>query len=432
MARFSSDLGAQRFPTRVDASKAAAAGAQSVAGAGTFLLPTPLRSPREGSAAPAGFRHRHSHSFSDFQESLDGAYDDSPRVPHPSTVAAASADAAATSGAVSALRLNAPPAAAARNSGPPTTAASAAASSSAVAAAVTSPTDMPPGRSRSHGSDTMARRRLTRHRRTQSVEAVMEYYGVTEQALTLNPTGTPMGQAQVSSVKRVTSTGQVRSVKQAASMTPSSSSPFPRVYRAVQSPHGLRRARSAGKQSLRDAATCFLKLPCSGPSPASSVSSPLKPLSVKQSPRDAAEFSLKSPCSRPSLPSSASSFPSKPLSVKQSPHDAAACALKSPCSSFSPPCPASSAFSSLSEPLSPPHLSTPPLSPPPLSPPPLSAPPLSAPPLSAPPLSPPPLSPPPLSPTPLSPPPLSPPPLSPPLSSQPLTLMHPSAGHEQE
>ncbi|CAI5942830.1 unnamed protein product [Closterium sp. NIES-64] len=390
MARFSSDLGAQRFPTRVDASKAAAAGAQSVAGAGTFLLPTPLRSPREGSAAPAGFRHRHCHSFSDFQESLDGAYDDSPRVPHPSTVAAASADAAATSGAVSALRLNAPPAAAARSSGPPTTAASAAASSSAVAAAVTSPTDMPPGRSRSHGSDTMARRRLTRHRRTQSVEAVMEYYGVTEQALTLNPTGTPMGQAQ--------------------------------------SPHGLRRARSTGKQSLRDAATCFLKLPCSGPSPASSVSSPLKPLSVKQSPRDAAEFSLKSPCSRPSLPSSASSFPSKPLSVKQSPHDAAACALKSPCSSFSPPCPASSAFSSLSEPLSPPHLSTPPLSPPPLSPPPLSPPPLSAPPLSAPPLSPPPLSPPPLSPTPLSPPPLSPPPLSPPLSSQPLTLI---ASHQR-
>ncbi|CAI5522460.1 unnamed protein product [Closterium sp. Naga37s-1] len=312
MARFSSDLGAQRFPTRVDALKATAIGAHSIAGAGTFIRPTPPRSPREGSAAPGRLRHRHLHSFSDLQESLDGAYDgdigDSPSVPRPSTVAAASADAAATSGAVSALRLNASPAAAARNSVPPAAASASAASASAVA---TSPTEaMPPGRSRSHGSDTMGRRRLTRHRRTQSVEAVMEYYGLTEQALTLTPMGTPMGTpvVQASSVKRVTSTGQVRSVKQAASMTPSSSSPFPRVYMAVQSPHGLRRARSAGKQSPREPATCFLKLPCSGPSPASSVSSsPLKPLSVKQSPRDAAEFSLKSPCSRPSPPSSASS-----------------------------------------------------------------------------------------------------------------------------
>ncbi|CAI7857475.1 unnamed protein product [Closterium sp. NIES-54] len=330
MARFSSDPGAQKFLTLVDASKATAAGAQSVTGAGTFLRPTPPRSSREGSAAPAGgFRHRHWHSFSDFQDSLDGAYDgdigDSPCAPHPSTVAAASADAAATSGDVSSLRLNAPPAAAARNSVPP-----AAASASAVA---TSPTEaMRPGRSRSHGSDTMARRRLTRHRRTQSVEAVMEYYGVTEQALTL----TPMGQVQ--------------------------------------------------------ATTCFLKLPCSGPSPASSVSSsPSKPLSVEQSPCDAAACSLKAPCSRPSPPSSASSFPSKPLSGKQSFHDAATCSLKSPCSRFSPPSPTSSAFSSPSEPLSPPHLSPPPLSSPSLSPPPLS-PPLSPPPLSPLPLSSPPLT----------------------------------------
>ncbi|CAI5506205.1 unnamed protein product [Closterium sp. Naga37s-1] len=307
MARFSSDLGAQRFPTRVDhASKATAVGAHSIAGAGTFIRPTPPRSPWEGSAAPGRLRHRHWHSFSDLQESLDGAYDgdigDSPSVSRPSTVAAASADAAATSGAV--LAFNASPVAAARNSVPPAAASASAASASAVA---TSPTEaMPPGRSQSHGSDTMGRRRLNRHRRTQSVEAVMEYYGLTEQALTLTPMGTPVGQA--SSVKRVTSTGQVRSVKQAASMTPSSSSPFPRVYMAVQSPHGLRRARSAGKQSPREPATCFLKLPCSGPSPASSVSSsPLKPLSVKQSPCDAAEFSLKSPCSRPSPPSSASS-----------------------------------------------------------------------------------------------------------------------------
>ncbi|CAI7731647.1 unnamed protein product [Closterium sp. NIES-53] len=376
MARFSSDPGAQKFLTLVDASKATAAGAQSVTGAGTFLRPTPPRSSREGSAAPAGgFRHRHWHSFSDFQDSLDGAYDgdigDSPCAPHPSTVAAASADAAATSGDVSSLRLNAPPAAAARNSVPP-----AAASASAVA---TSPTEaMRPGRSRSHGSDTMARRRLTRHRRTQSVEAVMEYYGVTEQALTL----TPMGQVQASSVKQATFTGQASSVKQSASVTPPSSSPFPRAYMAVQSPHGLRRARSAGKQSPREPATCFLKLPCSGPSPASSVSSsPSKPLSVEQSPCDAAACSLKAPCSRPSPPSSASSFPSKPLSGKQSFHDAATCSLKSPCSRFSPPSPTSSAFSSPSEPLSPPHLSPPPLSSPSLSPPPLS-PPLSPPPLS--------------------------------------------------
>ncbi|CAI5508407.1 unnamed protein product [Closterium sp. Naga37s-1] len=227
MARFSSDPGAQKFPTLVDASKATAAGAQSVTGAGTFLRPTPPRSSREGSAAPAGgFRHRHWHSFSDFQDSLDGAYDgdigDSPCAPRPSTVAAASADAAATSGDVSSLRLNAPPAAAALNSVPP-----AAASASAVA---TSPTEaMRPGRSRSHGSDTMARRRLARHRRTQSLEAVMEYYGVTEQALTL----TPMGQVQASSVKQATFTGQASSVKQSASMTPPSSSPFPRAYMAV-------------------------------------------------------------------------------------------------------------------------------------------------------------------------------------------------------
>ncbi|CAI7806529.1 unnamed protein product [Closterium sp. NIES-53] len=256
MARFVSDPGALKSQPRVDASTAAAPAdvAPAVAGAGTFLRPTPPRSPREGPSATLGFRHRRWHSFSGFQEisgecgvcgtpeSLDGAYIYyPPRVLRPSTVTAAAASAAA---AVSSSRLPTPAVAAQYPVLP-----------AATAAATTSP---PPAEamwppSQSHGSETLARRRLARHRRTRSVEAVME---------------------------RSEMAGQSTSMGQASAMAPSCSMPFPRAFMAVQSPHGLRRARSAGKQSPCEAGTSFPKSPRSGPSSSSSASSsPSTPLS---------------------------------------------------------------------------------------------------------------------------------------------------------
>ncbi|CAI5495788.1 unnamed protein product [Closterium sp. Naga37s-1] len=145
MPRFSSDPGAQKSPERVDASFPAADAQAAAAGAGTFLRPTPPRSPREASSAALGFRHRRWHSFSGFQElpgecgvcgtpeSVDGAYDGDitsypPRAPCPSTVAVAAASAATAAAAAASSSPIPTPAVAAQYSVPPAAAAAAATS----------------------------------------------------------------------------------------------------------------------------------------------------------------------------------------------------------------------------------------------------------------------------------------------------------------
>ncbi|CAI7857474.1 unnamed protein product [Closterium sp. NIES-54] len=323
MARFAGESGMRPFlSTDGDAASTASGDAASDAindavsdaGAETFLFPTPPRSPREGSRAALGFRHRRRwNSFSgaqelpggcgvcDAPESLDGATNGDIAYYGASTngvtrISGGEENTRSAEERCDLTRLPRP--SAAHYSAPP------AAAAAVAAAGATSPlpaeslrrSDQIYGsksnamwpRSQSHsavvgrrdpsdGSDTMGGRRLGRHRRIRSVEAIMEASGVAGQATTTVP---PL-------------------------------SPFPRVYLAVQSPHGLRRESSVEKQSQSPhvAAACSLKTPHTGPAfPASlSSTSPLSPPPLSSPPLSPPPLSMLSSSKPISLPP-----PSKP------------------------------------------------------------------------------------------------------------------------